>query len=96
MPLHGHRGQCAQNHIVSDRRVFCIGGKTCEHADARAALHDASARGGMFASRFPSSQLSKNASFPTVEKRLVLHYTSASLRENAASFALTNSSINDG
>ena len=31
---------------------------------------------GMFASRFPSSQLSKNASFPTVEKRLVLHYTS--------------------
>ena len=31
----------------------------------------------MFASRFPSSQLSKNASFPTVEKRLVLHYTSA-------------------
>ena len=31
----------------------------------------------MFASRFLSSQLSKNASFPTVEKRLVLHYTSA-------------------
>ena len=31
----------------------------------------------MFASRFPSCQLSKNASFPTVEKRLVLHYTSA-------------------
>ena len=43
----------------------------------RAALHGASARVGMFASRFPSSQSSKNASFPTVEKRLVLHYTSA-------------------
>lgn len=43
----------------------------------RAALHGASARVGMFASRFPSSRLSKNASFPTVEKRLVLHHTSA-------------------
>ena len=43
----------------------------------RAALHGASARVGMFASRFPSSRLSKNASFPTVGKRLVLHYTSA-------------------
>ena len=43
----------------------------------RAALHGASARVGMFASRFPSSRLSKNASFPTVGKRLVLHHTSA-------------------
>ena len=75
--LHGHRGQCVPNRIVSDRRIFCIGGTACGHADARAALHGASARVGMFASRFPSSQLSKNASFPTVEKRLVLHYTSA-------------------
>ncbi len=65
------------NHIVSYRRIFCIGGKTCEHANARAALHDASARVDMFASRILSSQLSKNASFPTVGKRLVLHYTSA-------------------
>ena len=43
----------------------------------RAALHGASARVGMFASRFPSSQSSKNASFPTVGERIVLHYTSA-------------------
>ena len=55
---------------------FAFRGKTCEHVNARAALHDASARVGMFASRIPFSQLSKNGSFSTVEKRLVLHYTS--------------------
>ena len=36
-----------------------------EHADMRAALHDAGARIGMFASRFPSRQSSK--------KRIPLH-----------------------
>ena len=52
------------------------GAESASRASIRAALHGASARVGMFASRFPSSQSSKNASFPTVEKRLVLHYTS--------------------
>ncbi|MBQ3806995.1 MAG: hypothetical protein II840_03470, partial [Kiritimatiellae bacterium] len=36
---------------------------------ARAALHDASARVGMFASRIPFSQLSKNDSSPPSEKK---------------------------
>ena len=47
---------------------FCQRGKTCEHVNARAALHDASARVGMFASRIPFSQLSKNGSSPPSEK----------------------------
>ena len=41
---------------------------------------------GMFASRIPSSQLSKNDSFSTVKKRPVLHYTCAG-RPICASFA---------
>ena len=41
---------------------------------------------GMFASRIPSSQLSKNDSFSTVKKRPVLHYTCAG-RSICASFA---------
>ena len=41
---------------------------------------------GMFASRIPSSQLSKNDSFSTVKKRPVLHYTCAG-RAICASFA---------
>ena len=40
---------------------------------------------GMFASRIPSSQLSKNDSFSTVKKRPVLHYTCAG-RAICASF----------
>ena len=48
---------------------FASGGKTCEHVNARAALHDASARVGMFASRIPFSQLSKNDSSPPSEKK---------------------------
>ena len=42
--------------------------KTCEHVNARAALHDTSAHVGMFASRFLSSQQSKIESFSTIEK----------------------------
>lgn len=37
MFLHGHHGQCVSNHIIPDRRIFCIRGKACEHADARGA-----------------------------------------------------------
>jgi hypothetical protein len=53
---------------------------TCEHVNARAALQDASARVGMFASRFLSSQLSKNESFSIIEKArsaLYLHFSTA-------------------
>ena len=37
----------------------------------------AQARAGVLASRIPSSQLSRNKSFSTVKKKLVLQYTSA-------------------
>ena len=50
-------------------------GKACEHVNARAALHDASARVGMFASRMLSLPIVKERLFSTVRKEAVLHYT---------------------
>ena len=69
---------------------FALGGKTCEHVNARAALHDASARVGMFASRIPFSQLSKNdSSLPSEKKRSTL-YLSPVVVENDAKIIIVN------
>ena len=59
---------------------FCICGETCEHADARGASRRKRAAACLqVVSSY--SQLSKNESFSTVEKRLVLHYTCAFHRD---------------
>ena len=63
-----------------------LSAKRLVNMPTRARRFTSQASVGMFASRIPSSQLSKNDSFSTVKKRPVLHYTCAG-RAICASFA---------
>ena len=73
----------ASTGVLPDPRIHGCGPHAALTRDAtsvnmstRAALHDASARVGMFASRIPFSQLSKNdSSLPSEKKRSTLYLT---------------------
>ena len=66
--LHGHHGQCVSNHIIPDRRIFCIRGKACEHADARGASRRKRVSACLQAV-CRLYQLSKNDASPPSEKK---------------------------
>ena len=61
---HVHRGQCVPNRTASDRRIFCIGGTACGHADARGASRRKRAR------RHVCKSLSVQ---PVVKERILSH-----------------------